>query len=205
MDQPAPKLVLVVMAADGTTKRWNFEGGGVRRLSGRGFVQDAIVLGQKLIVSYNPMRDGSSGGFFVGVRTADGKSYGTMRADAIAAAAVAFGVLWLAPPVSAHHSFAAFDRSTFRTVEGVVKDYDWANPHVKLTLAVRGSDGATTDWTFEGGSIASLVNAGFNRVSAAPGDRITVSYHPKRSGAGGGFFLSITNSNGRTYGPIIAR
>jgi len=76
---PHAKLVLVVMAADGTTKRWNFEGGGVRRLSGRGFVQDAIVLGQKLIVAYNPMRDGSSGGFFVGVRTADGKSYGTMR------------------------------------------------------------------------------------------------------------------------------
>ena len=76
---PHAKLVLVVMAADGTTKRWNFEGGGVRRLSSRGFVQDAIVLGQKLIVAYNPMRDGSAGGFFLGVRTEDGKTYGTMR------------------------------------------------------------------------------------------------------------------------------
>jgi len=125
--------------------------------------------------------------------------------DAIAATAIAWGMLWHAPPASAHHSFAAYDRSISRTVEGVVKDYDWANPHVKLTLVVRSSDGATTDWTFEGGSIASLLSAGFNRVSAAPGDRITVSYHPKRSGAGGGFFLSIANSNGRTYGPILAR
>ena len=114
-------------------------------------------------------------------------------------------MLWLAPPASAHHSFAAYDRSTSRNVEGVVKEYDWANPHVKLTLVVRSSDGATRDWTFEGGSIASLVAAGFNRVSAAPGDRITVSYHPNRNAGSGGFFLSITNSNGRTYGPIIAR
>ncbi len=76
---PHAKLVLVVMDADGTTKRWNFEGGSIGRLVGRGFVQDAIVLGQKLIVSYNPKRDRTNGGFFLGVRTADGKTYGAMR------------------------------------------------------------------------------------------------------------------------------
>ena len=76
---PHAKLVLVVMAADGSTQRWNFEGGSIGRLVGRGFVQDAIVLGEKLIVAYNPKRDRSNGGFFLGVRTADGKSYGTMH------------------------------------------------------------------------------------------------------------------------------
>src|SRR5215510_3950823 len=60
---PHAKLVIMVMANDGTSKRWNFEGGSIRRLVDRGFVQDGIVLGQKLIVSYNPMRDGSPGGF----------------------------------------------------------------------------------------------------------------------------------------------
>ena len=119
-------------------------------------------------------------------------------ADAIAATAIALCAIGLAPQASTHHSFAAYDRSISRTVEGVVKDYDWANPHVKLTFVMRSSDGATRDWTFEGGSIGSLVSAGFNRVSAAPGDRITVSYHPNRSGGSGGFFLSITNANGRT-------
>jgi len=76
---PHAKLVLVVMGNDGTSKRWNFEGGSIRRLVDRGFAQDAIILGQKLIVSYNPMRDGSAGGFFLGVRTEDGKTYGTVR------------------------------------------------------------------------------------------------------------------------------
>ena len=76
---PHAKLILMVPATDGTTKRWYFEGGGVRRLSDRGFKQDAIVLGEKIMVAYNPMRDGSSSGFFIGIKTADGKTYGSMR------------------------------------------------------------------------------------------------------------------------------
>ena len=68
-----------------------------------------------------------------------------------------------------------------------MKDYDWTNPHVKLTLVVMGPDGTTRDRMFEGGSIGRLANAGFNRVSAAPGEKITVSYHPRRGGSGGGF------------------
>ncbi len=126
-------------------------------------------------------------------------------ADAITAPGIALCALFLAPLASAHHSLAAYDRSTSRTVEGVVKDYDWTNPHVKLTLVVMGPDGTTRDRMFEGGSIGRLANAGFNRVSAAPGEKITVSYHPRRGGSGGGFFLSITKSNGRTYGPILVR
>ena len=76
---PHAKLVVMVPATDGTTKRWYFEGGGIRRLSDRGFKQEAIVLGEKIMVAYNPMRDGSAGGFFLGVKTADGKTYGQMR------------------------------------------------------------------------------------------------------------------------------
>ncbi len=126
-------------------------------------------------------------------------------ADAITAPGIALCALFLALPALAHHSLAAYDRSTSRTVEGVVKDYDWTNPHVKLTLVVMGPDGTARDWMFEGGSIGRLANAGFNRVSTSPGEKIMVSYHPRRSGSGGGFFLSITNSNGRTYGPILVR
>jgi len=76
---PHVQMIVMVPQPDGSSKRWYFEGGGIRRLSDRGFKQEAIVLGQPVMVAYNPMRDGSPGGFFVGVKTADGKTYGQMR------------------------------------------------------------------------------------------------------------------------------
>jgi len=111
----------------------------------------------------------------------------------------------IASPAEAHHSLSAYDRSTSRKVMGVVKEYEWANPHVKLVLVVTDAAGSARDWFFESGSIGRMSSRGFNRVSATPGEPVTVSYHPRRDGGGGGFFLSIVNAKGRTYGPIMVR
>jgi len=105
----------------------------------------------------------------------------------------------------AHHSLAPYDRTVTRTVEGVVKDYAFANPHVKLVLAVSNPNGSTTDWRFESTNVSRMIARGFNRVSARIGDRITVSYNPLRSGAAGGMFTGFTDSRGVSYGPIADR
>jgi hypothetical protein len=60
-------------------KEWDFEGGGVRRLTERGITVNTIAKGDKISVSYNPMRDGSARGLFVGFTTPDGKNYVTRR------------------------------------------------------------------------------------------------------------------------------
>lgn len=105
----------------------------------------------------------------------------------------------------AHHSLALYDRGITRDVEGVVKDYDFANPHIRLTIAVANTDGSTTDWEFESSSVSRMMSRGFNRVSARIGDTIIVHYNPMRSGKPGGFFTAITDSRGRQYGPIQER
>ena len=105
----------------------------------------------------------------------------------------------------AHHSLAPYNRTVSRTIEGVVKAYQFANPHVKLTVSVGNPDGSTTDWLFESSSVSRMVARGFNRVSARPGERITVHFNPRRSGAAGGFFTGFTDSRGRTYGPVQER
>src|SRR4051794_23956942 len=71
---PHVRLVLLVPTADGA-KEWDFEGGSVGRLTSGGFVKSALGLGYKITVKYNRRRDGSIGGFFTGIVTADGKSY----------------------------------------------------------------------------------------------------------------------------------
>jgi hypothetical protein len=108
-------------------------------------------------------------------------------------------------PVLAHHSLAPYDRGVSRTIEGVVKDYEFANPHVKLVVTVSNADGSTTDWEFESTTVSRMMTRGFNRVSARIGDTIPVRYNPMRSGTAGGFFTGFTDSRGHTYGPIHDR
>ena len=110
-----------------------------------------------------------------------------------------------AMPAFPHHSLAPYDRGVSRTIEGVVKDYAFSNPHVKLVLAVGNPDGSTSDWRFESTNVSRMMARGFNRVSARIGDRITVSYNPLRSGAAGGMFTGFTDSRGVSYGPIADR
>jgi len=71
---PHVRIMLLVPTADGA-KQWEFEGGSVGRLANSGYVKSAIGLGDKITVKYNPRRDGSLGGFFIGIVTADGKTY----------------------------------------------------------------------------------------------------------------------------------
>ena len=119
----------------------------------------------------------------------------------IIAACLGLGVA----PAFAHHSLAPYDRTVSRTIEGVVKAYDFANPHVKLSLTVTNSDGSSLDWRFESSNVSRMMALGFNRVSARMGDKITVRYHPLRSGTAGGFLTGFTDSRGHTYGPIQER
>lgn len=106
---------------------------------------------------------------------------------------------------SAHHSLAIYNRSTYKTVEGTVKQFSWSNPHVQIALTVMGEDGAAKDWNFEGGSINRLVTRGFKRNTMMPGDKVSVSYNPKRDGGTGGFFLAVTAADGHVYGAEALR
>jgi hypothetical protein len=118
-------------------------------------------------------------------------------------AAAALGLS--AVPALAHHSLALFNRTISRDVEGVVKEYKFANPHVRLTIAVANPDGSTTDWEFESSSVSRMIARGFNRVTARIGDTVTVDYNPMRSGKPGGFLAALTDSRGRKYGPVEDR
>jgi hypothetical protein len=119
------------------------------------------------------------------------------------AASVALGLGAL--PAAAHHSLAPYDRTVSKSIEGVVKNYVFANPHVRLTIAVANADGSTIDWEFESTNVSRMMGRGFNRVSARMGDTITVHYNPRRTGAPGGLFTGFTDSRGVTYGPIHDR
>ena len=64
---------------------------------------------------------------------------------ALAAACVVLGLADVEPAL-AHHSATMFEEKRTVTVEGVVKEFQYTNPHSWLLVDVRDKDGKVTTW-----------------------------------------------------------
>lgn len=80
----------------------------------------------------------------------------------------------------AHHSAAAFDTQKEVTVNGTIKSYRFANPHVQLILTVKKDDGSTVDMDVEAGAASVLNGLGFTKDSLKIGESVTISGNPAR-------------------------
>lgn len=104
-----------------------------------------------------------------------------------------------AVPALAHHSGAGVDRTKTVTVSGIVKEFRWTNPHSWIDLEV--SDGkATTLWSVEMNPPPFLIRAGWKSTTLKPGDKVSVTLNPIRTGEPGGIFVSVTLADGRVLG-----
>lgn len=112
------------------------------------------------------------------------------------AAGVAVVVLAAIGPALAHHSPAAFDRTRTETIEGIVRDFRWQNPHSWILLEVKDADGDMVVWSVEMTSPTFLVRAGWRSNSIKPGDTVTVTVNPVRTGEPSGMFVSLRMADG---------
>jgi uncharacterized protein DUF6152 len=106
-----------------------------------------------------------------------------MRARLAALVACA-GLLWVATPVEAHHSFRAeYDEEHPVTLKGKVTKVTWNNPHVLFYLDVPNTTGKVTKWELEMGSPNLLLSQGWTLDSVRTGDVVTVEGFPAKNGA----------------------
>ena len=105
----------------------------------------------------------------------------------------------VAPPAFAHHSYAMFDIDKSVTVEGTVKEFQWTNPHTWINLIVLDRNGKQTEYPIEMGSVTILAKLGWNPRTLQPGDKVSLTVHPLKSGSPGGDFVAL-NSGG--HNPI---
>ena len=106
---------------------------------------------------------------------------------------------------AAHHSFAMFNRDQLTSITGVVKDYEWSNPHVWIHLMVTDDKGVPHEWGFEMQSIAQDSRAGWRPDSVKPGDKVTIEFHPLKDGSRGGELLAAVVPDGRRLGSSATR
>lgn len=87
-------------------------------------------------------------------------------------------------PLLAHHGTGvAYDTEKMVTVKGVVTEWIWANPHCGLLFDVTDDKGNVEHWGAELGNPHQESGAGFAKDTFKPGDKITVTGHPAKSGA----------------------
>jgi len=113
----------------------------------------------------------------------------------------AAALLLLSAPVAlAHHSFAMFDLGKDVTVEAVVKEFQFTNPHVWIQLLVPDGTGGETEWSIEAGAPGMMIRSGWQGSTLKAGDKVTLTMHPLKDGHPSGSLVRVVVPDGRVLG-----
>jgi ABC-type glycerol-3-phosphate transport system substrate-binding protein len=98
----------------------------------------------------------------------------------------------------AHHSGSMFDPSKTETVQGVVRAFNWTNPHVNVEVMAEPEAGKEAQlWTLEASSPGVMGRSGWTKRSLNPGDHVTVTFSPLRDGGLGGSLRRVQFPDGK--------
>lgn len=111
-------------------------------------------------------------------------------------AGLAAGVALASGAAFAHHSFAMFDSSQHKLIEGEVTEWNYNNPHSWLHVRAPGPDGQMTTWSFEGAAVVHAARQGVNGKSYSKGEKVRVVMSPLRDGRNAGALCFVIKEDG---------
>jgi Family of unknown function (DUF6152) len=122
-----------------------------------------------------------------------------LRRILVPSAILAAGILILGSSLFAHHGTGvAYEPDKWVTLKGTVTEWIWSNPHCGILFDVTDDQGNIVHWGAELGNPHQLSAAGFSKDVMKPGDKVTVTGHPSRSGGPRIEFHHVLLSDGRT-------
>jgi hypothetical protein len=97
-------------------------------------------------------------------------------------AALAFGLALLVTMAHAHHSISGVYESNRKvSVEGIVAEFQFVNPHPFVILTVKQANGSSERWQLEMDNRFELARIGMTSETLKSGDRISVTGNPSRT------------------------
>jgi hypothetical protein len=112
----------------------------------------------------------------------------------------AIAVLLFAGPAVSHHSNSAFQVDKIITLTGVVKEWQWVNPHTWLHLIVNDPKAGKVEWAIEGRAPGVLRRAGWDKTVLKPGETVTVHFSPAKDGSRVGMIARVDKADGTVLG-----
>lgn len=107
-----------------------------------------------------------------------------------------------ASPASAHHAFSAdYEAGNEGTVEGVIVEVIYRNPHARYYLEATNADGTTEKWDLQTMNLIALGRSGWKRDILKVGDKVKVSGTLGRDGAKKMYMEVVTFADGRMISP----
>lgn len=113
--------------------------------------------------------------------------------------------LVVSAPLFAHHGGVTLYSDQTVSMQGVVKVWYWANPHVLLSITVTGDDGRAEDWVFEMQAPNTIHPAGFRKDLLNSGDAVAVEFQPVKNGNRNGRLLRLVLADGTELDPLSYR
>jgi len=109
----------------------------------------------------------------------------------------ALGIAIFCPAVAlSHHSNVAYEVTKVITITGVVKDFEWVNPHTWLHVVVDDGKGGKVEWACEGRAPGVLLRAGWSRSILKAGETVTVDMSPAKDGSKVSIIARVTKADG---------
>ena len=95
-----------------------------------------------------------------------------------------------------HHSNVAYEVTKVITITGVVKNFEWVNPHTWLHVVVDDGKGGKVEWACEGRAPGVLGRAGWSRSILKAGEKVTVDMSPAKDGSKVSIIARVTKADG---------
>ena len=108
--------------------------------------------------------------------------------------------------LSAHHAFSpVYDGKRTITVDGVVTQFRFVNPHAMMLMEVKDKSGKVVTWNVEFAGRLNLEESGWTAASIKPGERVKVTGNPAWTSPQRMAFVKLVRADGTELDQGAAR